>query len=284
MIHLKKSHKSAYLKDEILKCLRSYNIEISQIYSSTTDNGANVVKVGKLLQELQEEELDVVGLEDEDSDENIHNSLSSVISVVRCAAHTIQLAAYDVIKLWDTDLIECRSVVKKLRTIVRSGDVEQPMPVLDNATRWNSSYDMINSLKNMKAFIDDNFIENPLEVNWSFVDEFAASFAPLAKCTKRLQKEQYILGDFYRDWLSCEMDLADLSSMTISVELLRAMQKRKQLLLENYAFASAIYLDPRFNFLNTSMLSEEQKDRALVRIVIRFYFVINLCLTLISIE
>lgn len=93
MIQLNKRHTAQYLKDEVMKCLAEYNIDISQIYSNTTDNGANVVKVSKLLQELQDENLSTA--------DNVNSTyysfeykISYVFSVVRCAAHTIQQAAY----------------------------------------------------------------------------------------------------------------------------------------------------------------------------------------------
>ena len=55
IIQLKKRHTAQFLKDEVINCLRQFNIDILQIYSSTTDNGANVLKASKLLKNLQEE-------------------------------------------------------------------------------------------------------------------------------------------------------------------------------------------------------------------------------------
>lgn len=55
MLQIKKKHTGEFLKTEIINCLREYNLDINQVYSSTTDNGANVVKASKMLKELQEE-------------------------------------------------------------------------------------------------------------------------------------------------------------------------------------------------------------------------------------
>lgn len=272
MVQLQKRHKATYLKDEILKCLKAYDIELTQIYSSTTDNGANVVKVSKILQELQEdqicEEIDEESEIDGENTENIQKSLTSVLSVVRCAAHTIQLAAYDVLKVVEPQVVECRTVIKKIRSSVRAGGGEIHMPVLDNTTRWNSTYEMLKSLQSIKEYIETEYLESSdqIDINWNFVTEFLTAFTPVAICTKQLQSEQYVFGDFYRDWLSCEIELEDLvSTNTYASQLLQAMHKRKKLLLLNDAFVSALYLDPRFNFMNSVMLSDEDKNKALVR-------------------
>lgn len=142
MIEISKRHTAQFLKEEILKCLQEYKIDIKQIYSNTTDNGANVIKASKILHEIQEENNNISEGNDRDEDD-IHSQIEAVLSVVRCAAHTIQLAAYDVLKVIDSEVDECRKLVKKLRTSVRAGDLHINMPILDNATRWNSTYNMI---------------------------------------------------------------------------------------------------------------------------------------------
>lgn len=73
------------------------------------------------------------------------------------------------------------------------------------------------------------------------------------------------MGDFYRDWLTCEIELEEIASPT-ALQLHAAMQNPKKLFLQNDAFVAALYLDPRFNFINSPVMSEEQKNRALVRI------------------
>lgn len=198
MIETTKRHTAENLKEEIIKCLTEYGISINQIYSSTTDNGANVVKMSKLLQEMQQDNI----CNDEDiktdfaESNNIQSQIASVFSVVRCAAHTIQLAAYDVLKTLEGDIKECRNIVKKLRTSVRSGSIEISLPCLDNVTRWNSTYDMINSILSIRDYIENVDSASHINVNWIFVQNFLAAFHPIAECTLKLQHEQYIIGDF----------------------------------------------------------------------------------------
>ncbi|XP_037929463.1 uncharacterized protein LOC119663946, partial [Teleopsis dalmanni] len=82
-----------------------------------------------------------------------------------------------------------------------------------------------------------------------------------------MQIEQYVIGDFYRDWLCGEIELEELVTKTpYASHLHESMQKRKQIFMDSDAFQVALYLDPRFNFENSTMLSENQKSTAVVQI------------------
>lgn len=263
MVQITKRHTAANLKEEILKCLKEYNIEMSQIYSNTTDNGANVLKVSRLLQEMQQENIDEEHVDDAESNQ-IESNLESILSIVRCAAHTIQLAANDVIKTLTSEIEECRKIAKHLRTLVRSGTENIALPCLDVVTRWNSTYDMINKILSLKEYIENLDSLSIFDINWSFIQNFVTAFAPLAKCTIKLQTEQYILGDFFRDWLTCELELEKLVLNIYASALLSAMRSRKEKLLKHDAFAGAIYLDPRFNFNGSPFLTIDLKQSAMV--------------------
>lgn len=79
------------------------------------------------------------------------------------------------------------------------------------------------------------------------------------------------MGDFYREWLVCETELEDIShTNSIANLLLQALNKRKQVLVENNAFLSALYLDPRFCFRGSIYLNEDKKKSAIVS----FYFLL----------
>ncbi|XP_036343114.1 uncharacterized protein LOC118752344 [Rhagoletis pomonella] len=198
--------------------------------------------------------------------DHIESQIASVFSVVPCAAHTIQLAAYDVIKTIEKDLEECRTIVKKLRTLVRAGNTDISLPFIDNRTRWNSTYDMMESLYRIKEYIEN--LDKNMYINWSFVKDFLTAFQPISKCTLKLQNKQYIIRDFFRDWLTCELELADLVPDNVYADsLLNAMKIRKNVLLEYKAFVAALYLDPRFNFEETPLLSSEQKDVAMDHLI-----------------
>lgn len=262
-----KRHTAQLIKDEIISCLREYDIDLVQIYSITTDNGANVIKCSRLLQEMQEQEIlgnsSSQNIEQEDKKEDwIQNEIESVLSVVRCAAHTLQLAAYDIIKTIQCDVNKCRQVVKDLRTAFRSGSY-LTLPVLDNTTRWNSTFDMLESLFSLREDLENKSIIS--DIDWTFIETFLTAYKPVAKCSKQLQNEQYVIGDFFRDWLNCELELEELSCINkYASDLHDAMVNRKSKLFDNHAFIAALYFDPRFNFEGSTILSETQKLNALV--------------------
>lgn len=220
MIQLSKKHSAEVLLEEILQCLREYNIDIKQVYSNTTDNGRNVIKASRMLAELQEENAvfneTLEEMSQEFTNENTQDGrqidlnntdaifddlqmkLSSIFSVVRCAAHTLQLAVHDEMRKLEGSINECRTNVKKIRTLVRGNNVNITLPVIDNTTRWNSTYEMVSSLLKIKDDILNLEGSTIIHVDWNFVTNFVDAFKALAICTKQLQQEQYTLGDFYR--------------------------------------------------------------------------------------
>lgn len=185
-----------------------------------------------------------------------------ILSVVRCAAHTIQLAAHDVMKTVKDKIERVRKTVKTLRTIIKSNNLKCAMPALDNETRWNSTYTMFDSLFNIK----ENVVTvKKICVDWSFVKMFLNVFKPLADCTIKMQKQEYLLGDFYRDWLLCEIEVEEqVANSILANELYVALGIRKNLLLQHDSFVAALYLDPRYNFTGSTFLTETQKQTALI--------------------
>lgn len=198
--------------------------------------------------------------------------MKSVLSVVRCAVHTLQLAAHDVYKTVHTELAECREAVRCLRKLIRTGlfQDEIKMPTLDSITRWNSTYDMLTSMLDLKDFANDHQTEP--NINWNFIQNFVGGFKPVAECTKSLQTENYIIGDFYRDWLLCEAKLESVQDNTFAISLLTAMQSRKIQLFENNAFIAALYMDRRFNYIDSLFLTEAQKREAIVSLLLLINF------------
>jgi hypothetical protein len=153
------------LKKSIGAVLKLYDISPRQVYTVTTDNGANFVKCVSLLVDEQEQErsdpygisetIDSVvsgieydnellqSLEDTDFDLNDENPVS--IRGVKCAAHTLQLAVEDAIKeaskgpqSVEEAFEQSRNVVKHLRTptlsyMLRAQNLNKP--VIDCETR-----------------------------------------------------------------------------------------------------------------------------------------------------
>lgn len=152
IIELVQKHTAEYLQQVIMKVLDVYGISVSNIYSFTSDNGANMVKLGRLLEDAQsstaeESEAEDSTLSEEEEEEGnelneaemaehqssdedtTHEALdesyscelcdsTTLIANIRCAAHTLQLAVADALKTIQgtkKTIAKARRVVKELR-------------------------------------------------------------------------------------------------------------------------------------------------------------------------
>lgn len=119
------------LRDEIIRVLNTFEVDAKQIYAITTDNGANYLKAGKLINAAQiqsdliDYDLEIEITEDQlqydgnDEEERALEFITHAISdSVRCAAHTLQLCVYDAIKQLNLKpaLDKIKSAARQLRT------------------------------------------------------------------------------------------------------------------------------------------------------------------------
>jgi len=137
---LTESHTSDYLKTTVEEVLKSYHIELSQLYSATVDNGAeDSFALGELIDEVstEEEEMkrDAQNYAFTDVLEECAKNLlkvtdgkelySHTVALIRCAAHCLSLAIKDSLKDPTTEALVrlFRQVSKKVRapTIVHEG-------------------------------------------------------------------------------------------------------------------------------------------------------------------
>lgn len=214
---------------------------------------------------ISEDSVDEESLQD-NLDRALTSSLNDpdCISTVRCAAHTLQLAVRDACIDNETqDLIKTvRNLVKKLRTqnyamFLRASGMKKPL--LDCPTRWGSTFDMLERFFALKEVISEepnNDLFFPVH-KWPILVDVIKSLKPSKVLTLKLQTEQLTLGDFYGEWLRCELETEGINTH-LSSRLVQKMKERQKLLFENKAFLSAVYLDPRFN----STLTPEQQTSA----------------------
>jgi len=124
---LKSGHTGAYLKSVVTEVLNDYAVEMKQILTITTDNGANMLKaVSDLNAKCNALMMESDFLETPSVDTSIDETLQSLrarldadtITNVRCGAHTLQLVASNVFSQQEIKrkLGKIRSVVIKLRT------------------------------------------------------------------------------------------------------------------------------------------------------------------------
>ena len=181
---LKKNHTRFYLKTVLYEVIEQYGIKSDQIYSITTDNGANMLKCVRLFskEDITERtgnaeqpscsswQSDAEELSSDEDDSgtvncinvevllgNLSSSHTSTAQAgnmwkgVRCAAYTLQLAVEDALKKSSLRNVidSARCICKKLRNpsvFVLLKKLKLRKPVLDSPTRWHSTYDMLQCL------------------------------------------------------------------------------------------------------------------------------------------
>ncbi|XP_050093968.1 uncharacterized protein LOC126576706 [Anopheles aquasalis] len=161
------------------------------------------------------------------------------------------------------DLLQIHTNALKLpfRRVIEQNNVK--VPVLDNETRWNSGFLMLDYfVKNeefLRELIDGNDLVQLSEEDWQFLKEYCTVFEPVYCATVRLQNESLTMGDFFFIWLDCLMTVEEIANSQMASTLVAAMKNRQTLLVEGKPFLAALYLDPRINYVQSDLMSDEQK-------------------------
>lgn len=109
----------------------------------------------------------------------------------------------------------------------------------------------LNRLLDLKSFCDSTLYNGHIqefelsEDEWEDVMCLISILSPFDKYTKKLQSETVTLSDFFGFWTMIRIKLAK-SVDDFSQKLLFEMNKKQEMLMENPAMVSAIYLDPRY--------------------------------------
>lgn len=291
LIELHQSHTSEYLKEKLLFILTKFRIDTNQIYSITTDNGANMIKMGRLMNVLDDpspgssNNTGLTSESDEENDGDININESEIearleeitnfeycfgiirphICIVKCAAHTLQLAVNDACKNPEIQLsfASARRIIKKLRTPTYSMALRaenKNKPILDCPTRWNSTIDMIESLFTLKDICssDPRNLFLP-DSTWKILEEIVAALKPAKKLMIKLQSEQLTVGDCYLSWMTCKLETSDLNT-TLANEITSNIENRESMLFNSEAFINAMIMDPRIN--STLKIDQQQAAKS----------------------
>lgn len=151
------------LANEVRNILGQFDVDIDNLYTVTTDNGANVLACTSTLQIFQERFLEdyLTSCEGGRIDQNYVDYLMEIESLrikqgqpflheVNCCVHILQLAMGDVLSQEPMKSIvpACRALVVELKTpnvhdlLVRR---QLKKPILDCDVRWSSVFGMVGS-------------------------------------------------------------------------------------------------------------------------------------------
>lgn len=217
-----------------------------------------------LREEFSEEEFENA---DQDPDQELNNledvanllilDSSNLINCIRCAAHSLQLVVYDAIKVASLaeKILLCRRLsvaLRKPNNCLKLDLAKLRKAKLNIVTRWNSTYYMLERLLELKEFCNEHqnedqdlYVEESL---WQFMLDFKSVFKPLKVATLKLQEEQLPFSDFYKVWLGVKIEIKNINS-SIAKNISDIIDRREKILLSNPVLLSALYLDPRFQFV-----------------------------------
>lgn len=137
--------------------------------------------------------------------------------------------------------------VESMAHILKTYRVKKP--VLDNETRWSSTYMMLKSLLDARVICDSRGNSEDslrlLQRDWERINGYVTALEPFFEATITFQSEQLLPGDFFGTWMSCYLKVTKIDS-AIAKDLATAMKSRENQLFNNEAFLAAVFLDPRY--------------------------------------
>ncbi|XP_062541821.1 uncharacterized protein LOC134209808 [Armigeres subalbatus] len=211
--------------------------------------------------------------EQDDNDEDVRYSDDEAYDVLsitstRCAAHTCQLAVWDVLKKYSKRIENIKKLCQKTRLVkyrTSFATHKAHLPPIPGQTRWNSVYLMVKALREQKSFflmLQSEFDEMNFSKHWASIELLCEALEPLFFLTVMLQKEHVPLSEFYTEWLICQAKLNSLTTNHLAKKLLNAMEKRLHKLTETPQFKACLYIDPRFNYIGSNRMSLADKEIA----------------------
>jgi hypothetical protein len=215
-------HTGAAIAECIESCLCEWEISSDQVMMVVSDNGSNMLKAIKILGENAvqikgtddyEQVLSHSDSEDDDSqneadiDENENEEESFEPETVlyrrmKCLAHSLQLVVKKAYKHYDSLLTKARHLIGKIR---KSGKAMEEMQSKcgktvfgDNATRWNSTFNMIKRLLQLRtevnAALTDIRLDSLQVMEWDRLSELCLLLQPFATQTNILQTDSKSLS------------------------------------------------------------------------------------------
>ena len=195
---------------------------------------------------------------------------------MRCAVHTLQLAIRD--GLQEKHVNRLVTKVRHVAITARTPKIDAILKrkikkgaIIDQATRWGSTYLMIQRLLELKECLLD--LAHPdltlTDCQWNEVKQLEELLRHPFLATKQMQSAHLTPGSFYKEWKTLIFKLSHVGGK-VADAIRASMQLRETKLMNNDVILSAIYVDPKYRItLNKDQL--ERGKRALVNIAINMH-------------
>ncbi|KAM4701935.1 LOW QUALITY PROTEIN: uncharacterized protein O3C94_002843 [Discoglossus pictus] len=282
-------HTSDYLQKLVEGVLEDFEIKKEPILCVVTDNASNMLSTiekmnadeeGNNMLELEEDSSASIGESlgtEENADIFLDNFIEEALKIstihhMQCAVHTLQLAIRDGLK--DRHAATLIGKLRQVTVAARAPKIDVILKrrsgkgaILDQTTRWGSTYLMVKCLLELKDFIEEMDNDNLAltESQWTQTKELENLLSHPINVTKRLQCDDLTLGKFLLEWKS--VFCLNKNGGLIAEGIASSMMKRESLLLENELLLAAIYVDPMSPLLNSEQTATGKK--ALCNVAVR---------------
>jgi K+/H+ antiporter YhaU regulatory subunit KhtT len=135
--------------------------------------------------------------------------------------------------------------------------------IMNQVTRWNSSYLMLERLLTLKNFCmsvesEKGFEEISLTSSkWAQIEKIVTVLEPVAKLTTQLQSQDLLVPDFAYFWFAMKRKLEE-NPLNETKLLLRHIQEREKIIFQNPIVLAGWFLDKNLNVL----MNDDQKFEA----------------------
>jgi len=251
-------HSCDFIQRLVEDVLKDFEISKQQVLAVVTDNASNMTLA---VQKLSEDSITVVA-ENEDELEGIsileeetglafrYDSEFKTMTHMRCAIHILQLAKRDGLKVRHV-----ASLISKIRQVVvaaRSPKIDAILrrktnkgDILDQATRWGSTYLMQERLLELKpALVDIVHPDVALpDAQWNEVKQLEGLLRHPFLTTKKLQAADLTPGSFFKEWKKLIFKFSQIGGI-LADAMRTSMECREKVLLDNNVLLAAVCVDP----------------------------------------
>ena len=190
--------------------LEDFGLNLKNLYAITTDNASNMLKSTRMLSQISLEESergdcddDVPNLDCEKLLNDVCTEISENVQIIRCGAHTLQLAVNNVLDEYKSEFARIAKICVILRKPVfvkalRDNNLNQPL--LHNETRWTSSYKTIEYVfQNFDQIRDllETYLPDEVEHELPELENLYFALKPVNIMTLAIQRENLTFGDLY---------------------------------------------------------------------------------------